>query len=98
MPINVWARLVGCTALNGFSRLAELQVDPRAEPAALLDIRSAVDDDRGLLDAEDVVARVVGAQEVDPIVRPVPIELVVALERHAKEHVPERIGRVRRGL
>src|SRR4029450_10421827 len=64
----------------------------------VLELWRLLDDDRGLLEAEDVGARVVGAQQVDSVVRAVPVVLVVAFQRHAELDVLERIffGRRRR--
>ena len=46
-----------------------------------------LDDDVGLLDAEDVGARVVGAQQVDAVVRLIPVVLVEAFEADAEDDV-----------
>ena len=65
VAVDVGARLVGGAALHRLGGLAELEVDAGAEAAAGGDVGRAVDDDRRLLDAEDVGAGVVGAQQVD---------------------------------
>jgi hypothetical protein len=78
--------------------LAELQVDAGAEPAPLVDGRRALHDDCRLLDAEDVRARVVGAEQIDTVVRAIAVELVVAFERDAELQVLERVRRVLRRI
>jgi hypothetical protein len=69
-----------------------LQVEPEAERLAGRSIRHALNHECGLLNAEDVRARVVGAQQVDAIRWPVGVVFVVALERHPERDALPRVG------
>ena len=100
MAIHVRPRLVRGAALHGFRGLSELQIDAGAESAAGRDVRGTFDNQVRLLDAEDIRTRVVGAQQVDAIVRLVAVELVEPFEARSEQDVLERVrlgrGRLRR--
>jgi hypothetical protein len=90
VAIHVGPRLVRRAALHGLGGLAELQVEAGAETAALVHGRHALDDHVRLLNAKHVGTRVVRAEQVDPVVRGVPVVLIEAFKPDAKDDVFKR--------
>src|SRR5688572_7242594 len=65
VAINLRPQFVDSAALQGFGRLAELQVESRSESAPGVYVRRLFQDDRRLVQAEAVAQYVIGAQQVD---------------------------------
>lgn len=95
MPVHFRPGLIRWAPLDGLGRLSELQIETEAVRTLVLDVGRNVENERGLLDAERVRTRVVGAKHQHAIGRPVPVVLVVALERRPEHDVPPW---ARRGL
>ena len=91
VAIHVGTRFVGGPTLHGLGRLAELQVETRAEPAPGIAVRRLLEDDGRLIQTEAIAQHVVGAQQVDATKRAVEIVAVITVNGQVDRRVAPEI-------
>src|ERR1700751_557535 len=80
IAVDIRTRLVYGIALQGFRRLAVLQIEAESVATVGRDVGIEVEDEIGLIDAERIAEDIVGAQIVNAAGGLIEVEFVVAVK------------------